>query len=208
MVIIFIIIYVIGIDMELPLSLYLKENCRTTHDSVDHLVMSVKPFDTIENYTRFLQLQAVFHQIVDGIYKDQLLNQGIEDLAELARYEEVLKDLKDLQANTKDITQTLPIPQGKEVLGWLYCAEGSNIGAAFLYKAAQHKLGLTAEYGARHLAPHAEGRAKHWKDFCDQFNQIDITVEDRAAALKGALDAFATYKALLREVFELSPATV
>lgn len=189
-----------------PLNLYLKENCHTTHDSVDNLVMSVKPFDNLENYTRFLQLQAVFHKIVDGIYKDESLNQKIDDLATLARYEEVLKDLGDLQATTKAVTQTLPVPKGKEALGWLYCAEGSNIGAAFLYKAAQNKLGLTGENGARHLAPHAEGRAKHWKDFCDQFNQIEVNADEREEVLKGALEAFSVYKSLLREIFELAPA--
>ena len=31
----------------------LKAETRTTHDSVDHLVMSVKPFDDKENYVKF-----------------------------------------------------------------------------------------------------------------------------------------------------------
>lgn len=65
-------------------NVFLKENSRATHDSVDELVMSVKPFDSKENYIKFLQLQAIFHRIVDKIYKDPTLNQKIPNLAELA----------------------------------------------------------------------------------------------------------------------------
>lgn len=189
------------------LNLYLKENCRTAHDSVDNLVMSVKPFDNTENYTKFLQLQAVFHQIVDAIYKDTALNQKIDQLASMARYDAVIQDLKDLNATEAVIQHPIPTPEGAERLGWLYCAEGSNLGAAFLFKAAQKQLDFGAEYGARHLAPHLDGRAKHWQDFCQQFNSIEITAQERKSALKGALDAFAFYKVLLREIFDLAPAT-
>ena len=42
----------------------LKEENRTTHDSVDYLVMSVAPFADIARYTLFLKLQSVFHKIV------------------------------------------------------------------------------------------------------------------------------------------------
>ena len=76
------------------LAAFLKANTRATHQSVDDLVMSVQPFSTPENYTRFLQLQAVFHKIVDDIYKKPQLNEKITGLAELARYDDVILDLK------------------------------------------------------------------------------------------------------------------
>lgn len=184
---------------------YLKENSRATHDSVDELVMSVKPFDNKENYIRFLRLQSVFHRIVDDIYKDPELNRQIPGLAELARYDTVLQDLTDLGAQAENIAQ-LPRPQGGEALGWLYCAEGSNVGAAFLFKDAQNKLGYGAEHGARHLAPHADGRGKHWREFVEQFNTLEVHPLQREAALKGALEAFAFYKVLVRQIFELPAA--
>lgn len=190
-----------------PFSQYLKENCRTTHDSVDELVMSVKPFDNPENYIRFLQLQAVFHKIVDSIYKNPQLNAQIPGLAELARYDDVLLDLADLNAAEKAVSLPIPKPQGAEALGWLYCAEGSNVGAAFLFKDAQNKLGYNAEHAARHLAPHADGRGKHWRSFAAQLSNLGVSDEEQEQALKGALAAFAFYKVLLREIFELpSPA--
>lgn len=183
---------------------YLKVNSRATHDSVDHLVMSVKPFDSQENYIKFLQLQSVFHKIVDDIYKDPALNQKINGLAELARYDTVLLDLQDLNAQPKTMNTPLPQPVGMEAIGWLYCAEGSNVGAAFLYKDAQNNLGFSAEHGARHLAPHADGRGKHWREFVEQLNALGIDGEDKETALRGALNAFAFYKVLLREIFELA----
>lgn len=183
---------------------FLKQNCQTTHDSVDDLVMSVKPFDTPENYIKFLQLQAIFHKIVDDVYKNPELNQKIEGLAELARYDDVILDLQDLQANTKTIQTPLPQLSGATSLGWLYCAEGSNVGAAFLFKDAQNKLGFGAEYGARHLAPHADGRGKHWRSFVEQLNALTLSETERHAALQGALDAFAFYKMAVREIFEVA----
>jgi protein TonB len=49
-------------------------------------------------------------------------------------------------------------------MGWLYVAEGSNLGAAFLLKEAV-KLNLSGSFGARHLAGAPEGRGLHWRTF-------------------------------------------
>ena len=187
---------------EIPFNQYLKENCRTTHDSVDELVMSVKPFDNNENYIRFLQLQAVFHKIVDDIYKNPQLNEKITGLAELARYDDVMLDLQDLNAAEKAVSLPIPKPEGAEALGWLYCAEGSNLGAAFLFKHAQ-KLEYNGEHGARHLAPHPNGRGKHWRAFVEHLNALNLTPEAEAEAIQGAQEAFAFYKVILRETFGL-----
>lgn len=191
---------------ESTFALYLKENSRATHDSVDNLVMSVKPFDNRENYIKFLQLQSVFHKVVDDIYKNPELNEKIPDLAELARYDTVLVDLQDLGAAPKVWQTEIPKPTGAEALGWLYCAEGSNVGAAFLYKDAQNNLGFNADFAARHLAPHADGRGRHWREFVAHLNNLNVPPEDQEKALQGALDAFAFYKVLLREIFELPAA--
>lgn len=190
-----------------PFALYLKENTRASHDSVDHLVMSVQPFANRENYIGFLHLQSVFHKIVDDIYKDPKLNEKIPDLASLARYDTVLLDLADLGSQAKTWATALPKPTGAEALGWLYCAEGSNVGAAFLYKDAQNHLDMNAEFGARHLAPHADGRGKHWREFVEYLNQLELSPLDREEALMGALNAFAFYKVLLREIFAI-PASI
>ncbi len=180
----------------------LKEENRTTHDSVDHLVMSVQPFANPANYTLFLKLQSVFHKIVNPIYQNAELNRLIPELADMARYDAVVQDLHDLGSEPYACAGSLPQPQGNEAIGWLYCAEGSNLGAAFLFKDAQ-KLDFTAEHGARHLAPHPDGRGKHWREFVDYLNDLGLDKTAQDEAIAGAKDAFAFYKVILCEIFGL-----
>lgn len=179
----------------------LKAESRTDHDSVDNLVMSVKPFINNENYSKFLQLQSVFHKIVDDIYKDEELNKHIPELEFMARLDAVYQDLKDLNAQPYEFA-TLPQPTGNKAIGWLYCAEGSNLGAAFLFKDAK-KLDYDAEKGARHLAPHPDGRGKHWKEFVEYLNNLPLDQNEQDEAIEGAKEAFAFYKVILRQIFGL-----
>lgn len=180
----------------------LKEENRTTHDSVDNLVMSVEPFANNENYAKFLKLQSVFHKIVDSIYKDDALNKAIPQLMDMARYDAVLQDLKDLNSEPYQFSGELPKPEGNKAVGWLYCAEGSNLGAAFLFKDAQ-KLSFNAENGARHLAPHPDGRGQHWREFVAYLNNLGLDKAAQDEAIEGAKEAFAFYKVILREIFGL-----
>ncbi|UOO83069.1 biliverdin-producing heme oxygenase [Uruburuella testudinis] len=187
---------------DLTFAMRLKEENRTTHDSVDHLVMSVQPFANPENYTLFLKLQSVFHKVVDPIYRDRQLNEQIPELADMARYEAVVQDLQDLGSTPYHFQGEWPEPEGNKAIGWLYCAEGSNLGAAFLFKDAQ-KLDFTAEHGARHLAPHPDGRGKHWREFVDYLNDLNLDKAAQDEAILGAKEAFAFYKVILRKIFEL-----
>lgn len=180
----------------------LKEHTTELHDTVDNLVMSVAPFDNKENYVKFLKLQSVFHKAVDHIYKDPSLNQAIPQLEYMARYDAVVQDLQDLGETPYRYGQSLPHETGNKALGWLYCAEGSNLGAAFLFKHAQ-KLDYNGENGARHLAPHPDGRGRHWREFVEYLNALPLSPEAEAEAIEGAKDAFEFYKVVLRETFGL-----
>ena len=52
----------------------------------------------------------------------------------MARYDAVTQDLKDLGEEPYKFDKELPHETGNKAIGWLYCAEGSNLGAAFLFK--------------------------------------------------------------------------
>lgn len=184
----------------------LKADTTAVHDSVDNLVMSVQPFVSKENYIKFLKLQSVFHKAVDHIYKNPELNKAISELEYMARYDAVTQDLKDLGEEPYKFDKELPHETGNKAVGWLYCAEGSNLGAAFLFKHAQ-KLDYTGEHGARHLAPHPDGRGKHWRAFVEHLNALNLTPEAEAEAIQGAQEAFAFYKVILRETFGLPEGT-
>lgn len=184
------------------LSERLKSDTRCAHESVDNLVMSVNPFADQERYVKFLQLQAAFHRAVDQVYRDEVLNQKIPHLASLARYESVVADLHDLGASEKVLVAKMEVPAGDEAIGWLYCAEGSNLGAAFLFKEVK-KIHLDENKGARHLAPHESGRGKHWRAFVQYLNDLGLDEAGEQAAVEGAKQAFSAYKVALREVFGL-----
>ncbi|HFC8537404.1 TPA: biliverdin-producing heme oxygenase [Neisseria bacilliformis] len=187
---------------ELSFAKKLKEQTTTVHDSVDNLVMSVEPFANNENYIKFLKLQSVFHKAVDHIYKDAALNKAIPELEYMARYDAVVKDLADLGEQPYAYDKVLPHETGNKAIGWLYCAEGSNLGAAFLFKHAK-KLDFDGENGARHLAPHPDGRGKHWRAFVELLNALPLDEAAQAEAIQGAKEAFAFYKVVLRETFGL-----
>lgn len=182
----------------------LKFETNDTHDTVDNLVMSVNPFANVGNYGKFLQLQEIFHKIVDDIYAREDLNAAIPGLAETARHAAVLADMADLNVEKFEI-DALPALKPEEAIGWLYCAEGSNLGAAFLYKEV-NKIDLDNNRGARHLAAHSDGRGKHWRAFSEKLNAMELDEAARQAAVNGTKEAFNYYKKLLRTIFELPEA--
>ena len=65
------------------------------------------------------------------------------------------------------------------------------------------KLEYNGEFGARHLAPHPNGRGKHWRAFVEHLNALNLTPEAEAEAIQGAQEAFEFYKVILRETFGL-----
>jgi len=183
----------------------LKAASSREHDTVDHLVMSVRPFDDRERYVRFLTVQHRFHGSLQALYNDPSLNRRLPGLALLSRFDAVQQDLHDLG---------VPVPPAPEpvdatfaqALGWLYCSEGSNLGAAFLFKQTQ-RLGLDAERGARHLAPHPDGRALHWREFVASLDELTLSDAQEAHAIEGAIAAFDSYRRHVREVFALETVT-
>lgn len=163
-----------------------------SHEALDSAIMAAKPFDSIENYGRFLKVQHAFHRDVAPLYASPALQAVIADLPGRCRFEAVTQDAADLGiALPEDVGE--PAGEGldlPEALGWLYVVEGSNLGAAFLYKAAV-KMGLSAEHGARHLAEAPEGRAPQWRAFKQSLNAVELSPAEDARAVAGAEAAFA-----------------
>lgn len=185
---------------QLPLSKQLKAGTRRNHDTVDTLVMQARPFESLVRYCYFLLVQHRFHGAINALYDDIALNRLLPGLSELPRFDAVCADISDLGL-------PLPPPPPAEApasahvaLGWLYCSEGSNLGAAFLFKQTQ-QLGLSADKGARHLAAHPEGRGLHWRQFVALLDGLELSESQREEAVSGAVAAFDFYRAALRELF-------
>src|SRR3546814_7478223 len=92
-----------------------------------------------------------------------MLQSLFPDLSALQRLHLVPADLTYLQLGPPQTMAPCFVPGDvvdiPAALGWLYVAEGSNMGAALLRKEAA-KIGLSDNHGARHLAPAPAGPAQ------------------------------------------------
>lgn len=179
----------------------LKAASHGVHEGLDNAIMAAKPFENREAYAEFLRIQQMFHRDIAALYEAPELAALFPDLADRRRYEQVRADLADLDAEPANEDapprfvggQPLDLPTA---LGWLYVAEGSNLGAAFLSKAAT-ALGLSAEFGARHLAASPEGRANQWRSFTAVLDAPEMTDAEESRVMAGASAAFTRVRGLV-----------
>lgn len=176
----------------------LKAATGPVHEGVDRSIMSAASFASLEGYGRFLRVQYLFHRDVEALYADPRLRDAFPGLASRCRMARVIADMEDLgleppAAETPVFALDEPADLGT-ALGWLYVAEGSNMGAALLRKEAQ-KLALSDSFGARHLAPAEAGPAPHWRAFIAALDAVSLSEAQEAKADEGALAAFARVQA-------------
>lgn len=178
----------------------LKATTRAIHERLDRSIMSAASFASIAGYARFVAVQYLFHRDIDALYDDAALRAALPGLDARRRLALIAADLNDLgiplpenDAAPAFLTGPADMPTA---LGWLYVAEGSNLGAAILRKEAA-KLGLSDHHAARHLAPSPEGPAAHWRAFTAALDTIQLTAEEEARATSGANAAFARVQAFV-----------
>lgn len=178
--------------MELSRARRLRAATGDMHERLDQSINAAAAFDSIAAYGRFVQMQWVFHAEIAPLYGDAALQAVLPGLPERQRLTLVAADLFDLdlapivepEARFADVRIDTA-----EALGWLYVVEGSNMGAALLRKAVA-RLGLSDEFGARHLAPAAAGPAAHWRDFTAALDAAELDEAGEQRAVQGARDAF------------------
>lgn len=171
----------------------LKQLTHEVHEILDHSIMAAASFETLSGYVRFVEVQYRFHRDIAALYADPVLSTLLPGLSERNRLALIETDFADLSrplpqtAKPVFVLGTIDMPAA---LGWLYVAEGSNMGAALLRKAAA-KLGLSDTYGARHLAPAPEGPAAHWRTFTAALDAVVLSDAEEERAVAGAKAAFA-----------------
>lgn len=186
--------------IDLPRSKRLKALTHEVHDRLDKSIMEASSFDSLEGYGRFAGVQWTFHRDIDALYDDAALIALLPGLAERRRMALIAVDLADLGLATPSV-ETPPVflrdqpADAATALGWLYVAEGSNLGATLLRKEAA-KLGLSDSHGARHLAPCGGGPAAHWRVFTAALDAAILTPDEEARAVAGAKAAFVRVQAL------------
>lgn len=183
----------------------LKEATHAAHDRLDTAIMAGKPFADRDRYGLFLKVQHAFHADIDALYDDPTLDGLLPDLENRRRFAAIRQDLADLGIAEPALAPQPAFAKGAALdlptaLGWLYVAEGSNLGAAFLLKEAA-KLGLSEIFGARHLAGAPEGRGLHWRTFTAALDTVALTDADEARVIAGAEAAFRRVRGLVDTIF-------
>jgi len=191
-------------SFEASLAKRLRATTNERHDRLDHVIMDASPFANRERYGRFVRVQHQFHREIDALYFNPELDRLLPDLAGRRRFVLIEQDLRDLGVDAPIARSAPAFSNTAEVdlpttLGWLYVAEGSNLGAAFLLKEAA-KLGLDESFGARHLAAAQEGRGLHWKTFTAALDSIDLNETEEERVIDGARAAFARVQELVNEI--------
>lgn len=184
---------------------HLKAATHDTHDRLDRSIMGHEPFASRERYGCFVKVQHGFHREIDALYDDAALDALLPDLKGRRRLGLIEQDLADLGVAAPVADWEPAFVPGAPVdlptaLGWLYVAEGSNLGAAFLLKEAA-KLGLSETFGARHLAGAPEGRGLHWRTFTAALDAVALTDREEERVVAGAQAAFAYVQGLVDQVF-------
>lgn len=185
------------------LSARLKAETADLHQKLDALVMAARPFESRENYGRFVRAQYLFQRDIESLYDDPRLLEMIPDLPTRPRLAAAAADLADLGI---PVPAELPAPVADTAtladgLGWLYVSEGSKLGAAFLFKEAGQKLGLSETLGARSLAAPAGGRGAAWKGFVHALDNTTLGVAELDHVVRGARHAFERFAVLLAYSF-------
>jgi heme oxygenase len=183
-----------------PLSRRLKAESQAAHEALDAAIMAGDPFASRERYALFLHVQHQFHRDIRPVYEDRRIEALLPDLEERCRLHAIEADLRDLGCEPSSEASAALSEDLATRLGWLYVAEGSNLGAAFLIKAAA-KLGLDEGFGARHLAAAPQGRGLHWKQFQGALDAAGLDEDGEMRAIRGAMAAFNRVQALVDRFF-------
>jgi heme oxygenase (biliverdin-IX-beta and delta-forming) len=193
-----------------PLALSaLRQATSDLHRSVERQVpLMAKDFDSFQ-YIAWLQVMHPFYSAVDAILWGTHHTAPIS-WAYVPRAPLIEQDLAWLNAGPKDIGMEVPrqllgLESTHHRLGMLYVVEGSALGGQVLHKALARSVGVTAEHGARFLAPHGPDPRTQWVGFIDCLRPFDAEPEAIAAIVEGAQTTFAALSDWIRRAWK--PAT-
>lgn len=146
----------------------------------------IGPWPDRAAYGRYLAGQRQFRSGVEALeFCGHGLSWPMETLGEA-----IDADCRDLGLASAIPDDSFADPSDtSEALGMLYVVEGAALGARLLVGRAD-ALGLTASFGARHLAIQARGVTR-WRDFLDRLETAAPFDLDRAAGAAMRTFAFA-----------------
>ena len=155
----------------------LRERTAEAHAAVDAAIGS---FSDRTSYGRYLQQIYAFRMPIERALDGFAWPSKFGTWRAKAIGELIEADLADLGLDVPDILSCGLDLDGDGLLGVLYVLEGSSLGSRLLYRRAE-ALGLSAQFGARHLA-YASG-PESWRDFLGLLEtQDELDLEETTAA--------------------------
>jgi heme oxygenase len=160
---------------------FLRETTADAHASLDRMIGA---FDSLDSYKTYLRGMCAFRLPVESMLSSKAWPSDLAAWSQQAFGTLILADLADLGMSPDEAMTDAVMPPGpagsrEDMLGMLYVLEGSALGARLLYRRAQ-ALGLSADFGARHLAAQAE-KSDRWARFLQILEQADPIEIDRVA---------------------------
>lgn len=155
------------------------------HSSVD---TAIGTLDTLESYRSYLASLYSFRKSIEDRLVETAFPVAIGDWRPAFIADAIALDMEDLGVRRPDVPHFPFALQGDALLGTLYVLEGSSLGARILFKRAQ-ALGLSAEFGARHLALQGSD-IDGWRGFLSILEATEPFDIDNAVAASNT--AFAT----------------
>ncbi len=161
----------------------LRAGTSALHHQLDS---AVGEFDSRASYADYVQKTHRFRAAIEaGLGSNREVEWNVDPVADLAA-----NDLGDLgvpvlagaQFSMSNLTQA-------SRLGALYVLEGSSLGARLLLRRAE-ALGLSADFGARHLARQASDHQR-WRSFLGELESVPAELQDHALSAAESVFAFA-----------------
>jgi len=163
----------------------LREHTAAAHAAVDE---AIGGFSDTDSYKRYLVSVAAFRRPIERMLDAAHWPDAFGEWRPRTLGAALAADLEDLGLTASEGVAASPLPlTGGRLFGTLYVLEGSPLGARLLFQRAQ-AIGLSATYGARHLALQS-GSIESWRHFLARMREeVPFDLE---GALEGSLSAFA-----------------
>lgn len=145
----------------------LKLETADAHAALDAMVGN---FQTLDDYKRYLAGIAAFRLPVEAWLSNADMPTDLDGYQPHFVQRELEADLADLDTPPPTDRPVFIPPDGAGLVGLLYVLEGSSLGARLLAKRAE-ALGLSAEFGARHLFSQARNFSS-WRAFSERMENV------------------------------------
>lgn len=140
----------------------LRESTAVLHQAVDG---AVGQFSDMAGYRRYLRALSLFRLPLERRWAEMDWPAALLGWRPTTVAASIEQDLVDLSLEPVAVTASNGSSDTADLLGMFYVVQGATLGAQILLGRAL-ELGLTRDYGARHLSVQADGLAT-WRSFLE-----------------------------------------